>query len=337
MNARFAVNLCLVLLLASATAAQEFGPWSAPVNLGPAVNSKWDDMHPALSKGGLTMIFSSTRPGGAGGQDLWVSQRDSIDSPWQNPQNLSMINSPYDDHAPNFTTDGHWLFFHSTRPGGCDAGQRVELWAAHRQNNRDDFGWEAPINLGCVLNIAGADDAGPTYWEDDTTGTHYLYFTRNYTPANPNGYNIYVSTCSADLDSCIEQQLWSPGAYVVELNSPGFRNTRTAIRRRDGLEMLISSNRPGTTGNLDLWVSTRNTVNDPWSMAVDLNEDNVAKGGQPVINTVFNDAAPALSWDGQTMVFYSNRPGGLGGNDLYMTTRQKIADPTSRPFQEQLP
>jgi len=324
--------------------AQQFGPWSAPVNLGSTVNSACDDMHPTLSKDGLSLIFSSTRP-----QDpqltacdaalhLWVSQRDSLDSPWQKPQPLTMLNSPdnspFQDHAPNLTTDGHWLFFHSGRAeGSCNGGGRFELWAAHRQDKRNDFGWEKPINLGCTLNITGADDAGPNVWEADTTGTLYLYFTRNLAPANPNGFDIYLSTCTADLESCNRQHLWSPGASVPELSSP-VRDTRTAIRRRDGLEMLITSNRAGAVGMLDVWGSTRNSVQDNWSTLVNLNQENLAKcdlmgidpASCPALNTAANDGAPALSWDGQTMIFYSNRPGGSGGNDLYVATRTKLPD-----------
>jgi len=357
-------------------AAQQFGPWSAPVNLNqdnlnactqlgidlascPVVNSKCDDQHPTLSKDGLSLIFSSTRP-----QDptlttcdvalhLWVSQRDSLDSPWQTPQPLTMLNSldssPFQDHAPNLTTDGHWLFFHSSRgDGSCNGGGRAELWVAHRQDKRNDFEWETPINLGCTLNISGADDAGPNFWEDDTIGTLYLYFTRNLTPANADGFDIYLSTCNTDLDSCNRQQLWGAPELVPELSS-SVRDTRTALRRRDGLEMIITSRRcnspiPSTdlplcstrsAGGLDLWSSTRDSVQlsqSNWTTPVNLNQDNVAKCDQlgispcPVVNTQANDGAPALSWDGQTMIFYSNRSGGAGGNDLYMSTRQKLPD-----------
>ena len=198
--------------------------------------------------------------------------------------------------------------------------------AAHRKDARNDFGWEPPINLGCTLNTSGADNAGPTFWEDDTHGTLYLYFTRNETPTNPNAFNIYVSTCTADVSSCNRYLLWNPGADVAELNSRGFRNTRTAIRRRDGLEMLITSNRPGTVGAPDLWVSTRDSAQDPWSIPTDLNVDNLNEGGAAVVNTTANDGAPTLSWDGQTEIFYSNKPGGIGGNDLYMSARQKLND-----------
>ena len=327
-----------VLLLSCKVDAQEFGPWSAPTSLGPTVNSSCDDQHPTLSKDGLSLIFSSTRPQNPALNTcdpvlhLWVSQRDSLDSPWERAQPLTMLNtpdnSPFTDYSPYLTTDGHWLFFHSARQeGSCNGGGRLELMAAHRKDKRDDLGWDAPINLGCTLNTTGSDNAGPAFWEDDASGTLYLYFTRNNTPANPNGFNVYVSTCTGDLDSCNRQQLWGAGADVAELNSLGFRNTRTAIRRRDGLEMLITSNRPGTVGGLDLWVSTRASSQDLWSIAIDLNGDNVNKGGDPVVNTAANDGAPALSWDGQTMIFYSNKAGGLGGNDLYMSTRQKLHVP----------
>ena len=326
------IAFTLVLLMIGTTAqAQEFGPWSPPVNLGPTVNTASDDMHPTLSKDGLSLIFSSTRPGGSAGIDLWVSQRDSVESPWQKPENLTMLNSPFDDHAPSLTTDGHWLFFYSTRRDSCNGNARTELWPAHRQNKRDDFGWEPPFNLGCTLNIPGVDEGAPTFWEDDTTGTLYLYFARNLTPANGNGFDIYVSTCASDVSSCNRQQLWGPGTFVAELNSPG-RDTRTAISRRDGLQIIVTSNRAGSAGGLDLWISTRASAQDSWSIPININLENMDKCGQlgidpgscPVVNSTANDGAAALSWDGRTMIFYSNRGGGFGGNDLYMSTRKKL-------------
>jgi hypothetical protein len=42
------------------------------------------------------------------------------------------------------------------------------------------------------------------------------------------------------------------------------------------------------------------------------------------VNTISFDGAPALSSDGETLLFYSNRPGGFGANDLYMSTRHKL-------------
>jgi len=320
------------MLLGLAASAQEFGAWSQPVNLGPALNSSSEDMHPSISKDGLSLYFSSNRPGSAGGLDLWVSQRDSLDSPWQPPQNVTMLNSTFDDHAANLTMDGHWLFFYSTRPGGCNVG-RQELWASHRQNKRDDFGWEPPINLGCSINAPATDNGGPGYWQDDADGTHYLYFARNYTPAVANGFSIHVTTCLADLKSCNEQQLWSSPIPVAELNSPGFRNTKTGIRHRDKLEIIVTSNRSGSVGSsLDLWVATRASILEPWQLPENLNLENldncleqeIGPASCPSVNTTSADGAAALSWDGLTLLLYSGRAGGLGGNDLYVSTRQKV-------------
>ncbi len=374
------LTACIIAMVAfsACAAAQQFGPWSQPQSLGAVVNSTCNDMHPTLSKDGLTLIFSSNRPQdpnltscdgvatGTSGLHLWVSERDSLDDAWQAPQALTMLNSPdnspYEEHAPYLTTDGHWLLFHSTRPGdstspSCNGGGFRELWAAHRENKRDDFGWEAPVNLGCDLNYALMDDAGPNVWEDDTTGTVYLYFTRRpvpypgFDPAG-NGYDIYLTTCTAGLDTCIyNPQLWAGPQPVAVLNS-SVRDTRTALRRRDGLEMIITSGRCNPTvpasdvdicsalsyGKLDLWVATRPSVDigqDNWSFPpVNLNQDNLAKCALagvdelscPRINTGSNDGAPALSWDGQTMIFYSDRAGGSGGNDLYISTRQKLPE-----------
>jgi hypothetical protein len=346
----------LLAVFRSPAGAQQFGPWSAPVNLNsfvlsdgtvcPAVvNSPFNDTHPALSKDGLSLFFASTRPGGLGDYDLWVTQRDSLDDCWKTPNNLGpVVNSSSEDLAPNLTTDGHWLFFHSKRPGGCGGGIVRELWATHRQDAGDDFSWETPINLGCTLNPAGADDAGPTFF-DDGQGMLYLYINRNLTPANSDGPDIYFSTCVADLDSCNRQQLWSSAAYLPQLSSP-VRDTRTAIRRRDGLEIIISSRRPGSLASENLWVSTRASTQDQnWLPPVPINCNWLVSKPCPdwapagsLVNSSLFDGGPALSWDGTELYFFRVRPdlassvscqdtltSGPVCRDLYVSKRTKVA------------
>jgi hypothetical protein len=358
---RFAVWMIFVGLSSSAfpARAQNFSAWSVPVNLNainlsdgtlcPAVvNSAFSDSHPAISKDGLSLFFASTRPGGFGEFDLWVTQRDTPDDCWQPPVNLGpVVNSAFRDFAPNLSTDGHWLFFHSNRTQSDAVGKPPcggqDLYATHRQNKRDDFGWEAPINLGCTLNTS-VDDAGPTFFEDDNTGILYLYFTRNNKANDPNStfFDIYVSTCSADLDTCNTQNLWGPAVPVDALNSP-FRDTRTAIRRRDGLEMILSTGRPGSLGSEDLWVSTRATAQDQnWLPPVPINCDWLPAlfpqqyldclphpPDVPHVNSSAFDGSPALSWDGTELYFSSERtgvPGFAGGRDLYVSKRTKLPD-----------
>jgi hypothetical protein len=301
----FAMSLLAETSFAS---GPRYSDWSEPVNLGPVINTEYNDQHPALSKDGLSLYFTSNRPGDFGADDLWVSQRASVDDPWGPPQNLGLIiNTDAVEFAPAFSRDGHWLFFHSDRPGGFGG---ADIWASYREQTQDDFDWQPPINLGPGVNSA-YDDAGPTFFQDDDTGLITLYFTSLNRPEGLGDWDVYMSVLGLD-------GAFGPASLVVELSSPGTantgRDTRTAIRH-DGLEMFFTSNRPGGIGSGDLWVSTRETTLDAWSTPVNVG---------PSVNTIFFDGAPAISADGETLLFYSNRPGGLGGNDLYMSTRHKL-------------
>ena len=77
------IALTLVLMRVTPAAQVEFGPWSTPINVGPPLNTQYNDMYAILTADGLTVYFTSDRPGGLGGNDLWVSRRDSTDAPWE--------------------------------------------------------------------------------------------------------------------------------------------------------------------------------------------------------------------------------------------------------------
>jgi hypothetical protein len=62
-------------------ASQRFSEWSAPVNLGPTINSSSNDYSPAISRNGRVLYFGSDRPGGFGGIDIWVARRASVRPP----------------------------------------------------------------------------------------------------------------------------------------------------------------------------------------------------------------------------------------------------------------
>jgi hypothetical protein len=276
--------------------------WSDPVNLGPLVNSKYDDVDPALSPNGLSLYFSSTRPGGFGSYDIYVCQRSSLTDSWGPPQHLGpTINSPGSiTYHPNFSLDGHELFFQSTRPGGY--GGR-DIWVSWRDDAHDDFGWQRPVNLGPGVN-SPFDDFGPDYFKDGNTGITTLYFSSNR-PGGLGDYDIYASTLQGD-------GTFGAAVLVPELNSP-YADRRMAIRS-DGLEMFVVSDRPGGVGNgFRIWASTRANTVDPWSTPVNL--------GAPINGAGFDVRGVALSSDGNTMFFFSNRPGGFGGYDLWMSTR----------------
>lgn len=293
----------LAVLFISSAPAQQFSDWSAPVNLGPTVNSAGTDGCPALSRDGLSLYFASTRPGGQGGIDLWVTQRASLEDPWGTPAPLpTTINTASDELCPALSTDGHLLFFASNRAGGC--GGR-DLYMARRKNARDDFGWEAPQNLGCTVN-SPLDDFGEVYYEDEN-GVAMLYFNSNRA-GGAGGQDLYLTTCAEDGS-------FGAAVPVTELNTTA--NDQQPAISRNGLEFIFTSDRTGGCGGLDLWVATRSHTSDPWGSPVNLS---------CTVNSAAPDKRPALSWDGTELYFGSNRlqPDGTTDEDIYSTRRTKL-------------
>jgi WD40 repeat protein len=292
----------VVIVMAHALSAQgqKYSDWSAPVNLGPVVNSTSSDSQMAISKNGLSLYLTSGRAGGLGSVDLYVSQRASVDDPWGTPVNLGpTINSTSGEANPVFSRDEHTMYFQSDRPGGLGS---IDIWVSHREHTHDDFDWQPPVNLA-EINSTASDNA-PAYFENEEDGLPQLYFASDR-PGGAGGLDIYVSEQTTDGS-------FGTPVRVAELNSTG-GDTRPTIRH-DGLEIFIQSNRAGTIGLADLWVSTRENTLDAWSNPVNLGN---------TVNTTFNEQNPFLSSDGKTLFFTSDRPGGIGSTDIHMTTRTK--------------
>jgi Tol biopolymer transport system component len=291
----------LVVLLASyPTAAPKYSAWSAPVKLGAVINSPFNDQGPAISKDGLSLYFSSGRPGGFGGSDIWVSQRASLEAPWDPPINLGgSVNTAANESIPALSRDEHRLFFNSNASGVFGD---LDIWASYRQHTHDDSGWQTSMNLGADVN-SPFNDQGAGYFANDEGGAPLLFFGSDR-PGGPGSNDIYVSQLLPD-DS------FGPASLVAELSSPA-GDFRPSVRF-DGLEVFFFSNRPGSLGN-DLWTATRETVFDFWS-----NVENLG----PVVNSSANDIHPYIAPDRRTLYFASNRAGGFGGQDLYFTTRTR--------------
>lgn len=95
----------------------EHGHWSAPVNLGPDINTKWDEMSPFIHFDDKTLYFASNRPEGMGGADLFVCRRND-DGQWGKPENLGYpINTREDDNNLIVSADGKTAYFASQRKG----------------------------------------------------------------------------------------------------------------------------------------------------------------------------------------------------------------------------
>lgn len=300
------MKVCVVLVVISALvlsgggvtfAAPRYSEWSAPTNLGAVINTVFNDDGPGLSKDGLSLYFTSTRPG-FGNEDIWVSQRASQDAPWGSPLNLGpVINTAAFERVPNFSRDGHWLFFGSDRSESSFGG--FDIWASWRPHVQDDFGWQAPVNLGSGINTALIENA-PAFLQ--TEDGAQIIFTRNKAPGD---FDLWVSARQAD-------GTWATAVPIDELNTTPFNESRPAIRH-DGLEIFFQSNRPGSV-LFDLWAAVRDTTADAWSVPANLG---------PILNSTLADIQPTISSERETLIFASNRTGGFGGGDLYVATRTK--------------
>jgi len=105
--------------------------WGTPTNLGPVVNSSSFDGAASVSSDELALFFSSSRAGGSGGNDIWVSRRAAKDQAWGAPWNLgSLINSTAADAAAGISADGSTLLLDSVRTGGSGASDlwQVSIW-----------------------------------------------------------------------------------------------------------------------------------------------------------------------------------------------------------------
>lgn len=117
---------------------QKDGTWSEPKTLGKKINlPKYDEMTPYLAADGVTLYFSSNRPGGIGDNDIWMTKRlDSTWQKWSDPVNLGEpINTP--DWDAFFTLDagGEYAYLtNSTDTYGESDIVRVKLLEKEKPN-----------------------------------------------------------------------------------------------------------------------------------------------------------------------------------------------------------
>jgi len=125
--------------------------WTYPIKLNININSEHWEGSASLSSNENILYFSSERPGGLGGKDIYRSvMRD--DGVWDEAENLgAMINTPYDDDGPFIHPDGKYLYFSSKGHKGM-GGYDIFLSAL-----QEDGSWSAPENMGYPINTT-ADD-----------------------------------------------------------------------------------------------------------------------------------------------------------------------------------
>ena len=311
-----AVVITAVLTVAGVANGMQFSSWASAQKIdeiggnSTELNTSALDGCPIQSPYGLSLYMASSRSGGQGGLDIWVATRDSSDAPWGAPQNLSAINTSADEFCPT-PVRGNGLFFVSRK---VVAGVTCGLGDIYFTRLNRNHGWSEPQHFACAPDgpNTALDEQGPSRVELD--GNEYLYFSSSRAAAQPGGLvngEIYVSERVGDS--------FGPGVAVAGLNDAAANDIQPNVRK-DGRELVFSSNRAGGFGAQDIWVSSRESTNDPWSAPVNLGS---------AVNTSAVETRPSLSWHAEQLLFGRQGPnyageGATGMTDIFVTTRAKV-------------
>lgn len=145
------------------------GKWSEIKKLNDNINTKFNETHASFSPDGKRLYFTSNRPGGYGGLDIYVSELNT-DGDWGPAKNLgAVINTAFNEETPFLTADGKKLFFSSQghyNMGGYD------IFYSDRSENGN---WLYPLNIGYPLSTTD-DDLFYFPWKDGAIG-YYSEFS----------------------------------------------------------------------------------------------------------------------------------------------------------------
>ncbi len=155
---------------------------------------------------------------------------------------------------------------------------------------------EQPINMGSVINSA-ARDAEPTFMPDGNT----MYF------------NCFDRQMKTGGDICVTERIgegWSEPLIVQAVSTDDYLEVEPLLSP-DGKQLYIMSNRPGGKGGTDIWVS--DWVDGEWTEPSNLDAP---------INSPFSDHCLYFAGENWEFAYWtSTRPGGFGGNDIWMSQR----------------
>jgi Tol biopolymer transport system component len=230
-------------------------------------------------------------------------------SDWSTPLNLGvLVNSVSNDAGPAISKDGLSLYFGSDRPSGFG---NYDIWVSQRDSLAAP--WGRPVNLGAIVNTADIENV-PALSRDE----HWLFFNSNRS-GGLGGNDIWVSYRGHVKDDFGWQPAVNLGTNIntvfVDQGAGYFENESVGAPL-----LFFNSDRPGGMGAADVYVSqlSSNGSFGPPSLISEL-------------SSPFQDARPSVRFDGLEVVMFSNRPGSLGGFDLWAATRETVMDLWSMP------
>ncbi len=272
-------------------------------NLGPAVNSKFDEWDPNPTPDGKHLFFSSSRPGTRGLSDVWECRLEG--DRWSAPRNLGRgVNGDRNETIDNISADGTTLLLSGDFPGSFG---KFDIYTA----TLDSSGWGNLRHLPMPVNSGYQDESG-----NFTADGKALVFTSD----RPGGVGSHVpygkyhhGSVMGNMDiyvTFMTDSGWSePVNLGPKINTPYAE--RSAYLHPDGKTLYFSSDGHPGLGRLDIFKSVR------------LKEDSWTEWSEPVnlgkeVNTAMDDWGYKVTVGGDSAFFAGNmRPDGYGGWDLF--------------------
>ena len=144
-------------------AKAEGNTWNKVEKL-PFCNLEYSSCHPTLSADGNRLYFSSDRPGGFGGMDIYLSQK--IGNKWSSPINLGPIVNTSGNEIFPFISQKDKLFFASDGHKGVGG---LDIFVVEKTDDADEYSWADRKNIGKPMN-SKKDDFGFYINAEETNG-----------------------------------------------------------------------------------------------------------------------------------------------------------------------
>jgi len=260
-------------------------------NLGPDINSKYNDYAPAISADESTLIFTSRRKGNIGErtdggdyyEDLYISHK--VNGEWTPAKNMGVpINTPQHEASISLSPDGKTLFIYKDDDG---EGNIYESFLVDSQ-------WTKPKKLGSDIN-SPYDETHAGITADGSR----LYFVSNR-PGGLGGKDIYYCTL-------LPNGTWSKAQNIgAPINTP-FDEDGITIHP-DGTTLYFSSKGHQTLGGYDLFYSNMDDEGH-WKEPKNM--------GYP-INTPDEEQFFVITPNNKRGYFSSDRKGTIGNRDIFL-------------------
>jgi Tol biopolymer transport system component len=313
------------------------GQYSIPIGLPSPINSQYSDTDPYVDPEGKYLIFKSTRPGGIGSDDGYISLKKD-DGTWTNPKNLGpIVNTTASDDVGDISPDGKYLFFTRNNDIYWVSTYFIDSLKFSKYLSQEAPG-TIPKRFPLSVNdntfasdrIAITSDGKEIYYSEisDINWAHYKIKYYRYSDNNWKGpYNLFdnfmAPALSADGNQMfIENYANNKSSYYSERNDSSWNapaasvflknpNDKHYMQITDSGRYYVSSNNSvGGNGMMDI------------SRLIFTEYDTIVQSLGSPLNSNGNEGDFFISKDESFIIFASPHRGGFGGPDLFISFKE---------------